>query len=248
MPIIGALLLLILQFALFAHAKRTGRGWLWQWIIMLLPVVGSVAYIVTQVLPDLLGGRITGPHPPRLIHADDPRRELRRRKLQLPAGDRQAHVQLARECMQVGLYIEAADLLEAALGGVYAGNPEIMLLLARAQFQADDAEACVATLDALIDANPEFRSTDGHLLYARALTELGRLDAAVQEYEVLLKSCPGEQARVRFAQLLERRGERQRAQALYREALERGAQAPADYREREREWLALAEAALRGKT
>ncbi len=62
------------------------------------------------------------------------------------------------------------------------------------------------TLDDLIRLNPDFRSPEGHLLYARALETEGNADKALEEYKVLAQSYPGAEAAARYAQLLKRAG------------------------------------------
>ena len=48
-------------------------------------------------------------------------------------------------------------------------------------------------------ANPEFRSPDAGLLYARVLEELGDLTLAEREYRLVAGYYPGAEARVRGA-------------------------------------------------
>lgn len=42
----------ILQIVCVAHLVRTGRNQLWLLAIMLLPIAGSLAYVVMEVVPD----------------------------------------------------------------------------------------------------------------------------------------------------------------------------------------------------
>ena len=51
------ILSIAIQAGLIVHVIKTGRNMLWIWAIALLPLVGSIAYTVVEVLPDLLGGR-----------------------------------------------------------------------------------------------------------------------------------------------------------------------------------------------
>ena len=73
-------------------------------------------------------------------------------------------------------------------------TPNLMLGLARAQFAAGKPADARATLDALIQHNPEFRSADGHLLYARALEAEGQSQRALEEYKALGGYYPGAEA------------------------------------------------------
>ena len=102
------------------------------------------------------------------------------------------------------------------------------------------AAAARATLDALIGHNPEFRSPEGHLLYARALEAEGNVEKALAEYAVLAPAYPGAEGTVRYAQLLEAQGRRAEAQKLARELIEQARIAPRHYRQAQREWLEAA--------
>ena len=115
-----------------------------------------------------------------------------------------------------------------------------MEMLAHAYFENGDPASAKRTLDDLIEANPHHKSTSGHLLYARSLEALQLFDDAKREYEVLLDTFPGEQARVRFALMLKSLGDEARAKTLFEESLERAKRAPKHYRDREQEWLRLA--------
>ena len=53
-----ALLLVIIDVMLVVHAVRTGRASPWVFIILLVPVVGAIAYVVAVLVPDLTGSQL----------------------------------------------------------------------------------------------------------------------------------------------------------------------------------------------
>ncbi len=116
-----------------------------------------------------------------------------------------------------------------------------MLGVARAQFEKGDAAGARATLDELIRLNPDFRSAQGHLLYARALESEGNTTKALEEYKALAPSYPGAEAAVRYAQLLKAQGHADDSRKVALDLLEQSRIAPAHYRRAQREWLDLAE-------
>ena len=69
---------LAIQVTLIVHCIRTGRNWLWMLAIGLLPVAGSVAYVLVEVLPDLFRGRGTRRAVRGVRRALDPEQDLRR--------------------------------------------------------------------------------------------------------------------------------------------------------------------------
>jgi len=85
--------------------------------------------------------------------------------------------------------------------------------------------------------NPEFRSVDGHLLYARTLDACGEDDKALEEYEAIAAYYAGAEARLRFGNFLEKRGKRARALAQYREIVSGAELAPRHYRQAQRRWI-----------
>ena len=62
----------------------------------------------------------------------------------------------------------------------------------------------------------------------------------MRQYESVVPRYPGEEARCRFALLLEQLGQEQRAQQLFREILESVKGAPSYYRRRQTEWIRIA--------
>ena len=124
-------------------------------------------------------------------------------------------------------------------------RPPVAWQAAKAQFALGLAGEARDTLDALIAANPKYRSSDGHLLYARALEAMGETAAALHEYETLAPGYPGEEGRARYAQLLLRDGQRDKAQAVFNDIIRRSSLAPDYYRRDQREWIDLAKREVR---
>lgn len=93
--------------------------------------------------------------------------------------------------------------------------------------------------------HPGFRSHDRHLLYARSLEALGSIPQALEEYQALAPSFPGEEARWRYAQLLKQNGQNGQARQVLEEILLRTKRAPKYYRRKEQEWVKRAEQMLK---
>lgn len=237
----------VLQFLCIVHMIRSGRPYWWTWIILAGSFLGVAAYVFTQVLPDLQNDPRTR-NAARAMHKKlDPTRDLRRLRDELTRADTvQNRLKLAGEFMNLGEYAEAEGILRACLKGLHATDADILLAQARAQFGQGKAAETVATLDALIAANPGFKSSDGHLLYARSLEALDRPQDALKEYEALAESYPGEEARVRLAELLRKLGRDADAREVLRKVLERVRIAPSYYRKAQRDWTQRAEQMLKG--
>lgn len=241
MPIILGLSL-VLQVFCAIHAVRSGKDSFWLWIIIIAPGLGSFVYLVTQVLPELGGSRTVHRARRSLVNTVDPKRELRKRTVELEVSNTvQNRMALADECMEAGMFDDAAELLEEAMTGLHKTDPGLMERYASASFGQGNAQRAKNTLDELIAANPDYRSPEAHLLYARSLEGMGDLDAAREEYEALHESYPGEEGRVRYALLLQKTGDVDRARQMFAESLKRSRHAPAHYRKAQRDWLKIAE-------
>ena len=239
MPAIG--LLFTIQVAFAIHAVRTGRELFWVFIIVFIPAIGCVIYFFTQILPDLEQSQVAKKAGDSLVKAIDPQRELRRRKTDLEVTDTiENRIKLADECIEMRYFDEAISLLQTCDKNTHQNDPHILLRLAKAQFGDGQFDATKRTLERLIKVNPSFTSHEGHLLYARSLEKTGRPQQALEEYEVLSRSYPGEEGRVRYALLLKDQGNLALANEVFKDSLNRFKQATRYYKKKERHWINIA--------
>jgi hypothetical protein len=233
---------LVIQAVLVVHCIRSGRNTLWVWVIIFLPALGSLAYVLVEILPGLFGSRGTRRAVRGVRKALDPEQDLRRFETEARmTGDVASRQRYADELTRQGRPTEAIAVYLQALTGLYESDPNLLLGLAQAQFAAGAFADARATLDCLIALNPNFRSPDGHLLYARALAGEGNRDKALEEYSELIKYYSGAEAPLRYAQLLRASGRTEEARRVLKELLEHARFAPRHYRRMQHEWLSLAE-------
>ena len=233
---------IFVQVVLIIHCVKTGRNQIWIWVLALLSIPGAIAYIVVELLPDLLGNRRTKRAVREVKGVLDPGAELRKaERVALVSGDVASRQRYAEELAKQGRHAEAAGVYRTLLTGLYATDPDLMLGLARAQFESADAAGAQATLEALIAANPEFKSADGHLLFARAVEAAGDAAKALEEYRALAEYYPGGEAAVRYARLLAQQGRADDARRVLRELVDRMSLAPPHVRKAQQAWLAEAE-------
>jgi hypothetical protein len=229
---------IIIQVLLIVHCIRTGRNFLWILAIALLPLVGTLAYIAVELVPDLFRSDTARRTARGMKKALDPGADLRRYADEARlTGNVASRQRYADELVRHGRYDEAIATYGQALTGLYEHDPNIMLGLARAQFGKGDATAARTTLDEVTRLNPDFRSPEAQLLYARALEAEGNVAKALEEYRILAPAYPGAEASVRYAQLLKAQGKIAEAVTIARELLEQARLAPAHYRRAQREWL-----------
>jgi hypothetical protein len=228
---------ILLLIVCVVHAVRTGRIFPWIYVIIFLPLIGSLIYIGMEILPELVGGRRA-----RLIGASvrelaDPHRGLREaHRAAGLVGSVDSKRALAEEYMARGRYADARAIYSDALQGQFKDDTALLYGLARAQFMCGDGAGVQSTLDALQRADPNYSSADAHLLYARALEMQEKGNDALEEYRKLVRYYPGEEARARFGLLLKKLGRADEAKAVFQEILRLLDGAPSRYRRAQKEW------------
>jgi hypothetical protein len=248
MPLYGlGILTFLVQFTCAAHVVRTDRSWLWIIPIVLLPWIGCATYLLLAVLPDA----VRASRPIRRMSHDatsiaDPGTSYRRKKRDMETiGSAQTKRVFADECIKRGQFQEAVDLYTSALEGAHSDDPALLHGLARARLLAGDGAGAQAAFESLKSISPADFTADARLDLARALVLQGENDETKAQYESLVPTYPGEEARCRYALLLLQMGDAERAQRLFREIVDSMHGSPGYYRRRQREWLNIAKRNLR---
>lgn len=232
----------LISLAFAYHCIRTGRPWWWLIIIGMLPGIGWAAYVIFAVVPDMFGSTSARRFADNVANMADPGRGYREKLRQVEqVGSADAKRGLAEECIKRGRFQDAVDLYEGAMNGPLGGSDPVLLRgLARARLLAGDGQGAVTAFERLKDLDRAAFDSDAELDYARALALVGRTQDAVRQYEAVVPRYPGEEARCRFAILLDSIGQKERANALFREIVESVRHAPGYYRSRQREWYRIA--------
>jgi hypothetical protein len=235
------ILSLAIQAGLIVHVIKTGRNMLWIWAIALLPLAGPIAYIAVEILPEFFGGRAARRAKSGMQRMIDPDRNLRRASAEVEiSGNVDARRRLAEELLERGQFDAAAEVYLGGLKGIFEHDPTLLMGLARAQFGRKDFAAARTTLERLRQNNPDFKSMDADLLYARTLDALDALEEAERAYAEVAAGYPGAEARLRYALLLKRRGKVEEAQRILKDLLDSAKLGPAHYRRAQGQWLDLA--------
>jgi hypothetical protein len=244
MPVLG-LLILGAQVLCVTHVVRTGRPFWWIYLIIFAPLVGTIVYLGVEVLPGLYRGPTARQAAARVAKVVDPFRGVRDawRRLEM-SPTVQNKTALAQEYLAAGQPQDAVALYREALSGIHATDPALMLALARALFLLGDTAEVLATLERLREANPEYDSTQGHLLYAQSLEMEGRTAEALYEYAALAAYYPGQEARCRYALLLQMTGRVAEARDLFEEICKAIDYGPRHQYREQRQWYDLAKREL----
>ena len=215
MPLLAGILLAIDIIAII-HIVRNGYPQWWIYVVLFAPGVGALAFFLFEIVPGLgapPAGRKAVANVRRTL---DPDKELRERAKAFDrAGTPKNAIDLAEELVRRGYHDDAVALYARVMTGLYENDPALLIGRARAEFGKGDFAAARASLDRVQERNPGYVSREGHLLYARAVEAMGDTKQAIEEYEALIPTYPGPEAKVRFALMLERLGQTGRAQELF---------------------------------
>ncbi len=245
MPLI--FLSIVVPLALVVHIIKTGRNMSWFFIVLFFPLIGSLAYFIIELLPELTNTRTAKSAQRSLAKAVDPDKELREAAAQYElARTAQNALRLAGAHLERGQFREARELYQRSLSGVHSDDPDLLLGLAAAHFGLAEYAEVLRCLDTLKTTNPGKTSQDGHLLYARALDELGRGDEAIHEYEALVGYYSGPEPTCRLATLLKAKGRADEARTLFESVVARSKTAGKHYNTLYRDWVALARCETQG--
>ena len=244
MPAIG--LSFIVQIAFIVHALKNDKPYYWIFILFFMPGLGPLVYFIVELLPEILESR-SGRSAVRGIKKTlNPAAELRQRQIEHRlSGSVDATRRLAGELLASGKYRDAIEHYQQALNGLYEHDPDLLLGLATAQFASDEFLEARQTLDRLIEHNPDYKSPEGHLIYARAVEACGDVEQAHEEYVAVIAYFAGAEAHVRFGSFLESQGKSDLAREQYEEILTAAELAPKHYVKAQKEWINAARTGLK---
>jgi hypothetical protein len=246
--------ILLINLALAYHSIRTGRSPLWllglaaaSFMGFLVTIAVWIGYLLFAVIPDLLRSQGARRFADNVVSAADPGRGFREKKRDVErVGSADSKRALADECLRLGRLADAVELYESAMQGpIGQDDPTLIKGLARARMLSGDGPAAESLFLKLRALDPAAFDADAELDYARALALQSKNEAAIRQYESVAVRYPGEEARCRFALLLESVGQNDRAQALFKEILASVKGAPGYYRRRQKEWTTIARQHLR---
>jgi hypothetical protein len=239
---LGFGLVFLIDLAFAWHIIRTGRSPIWIAVVGFLGPIGWGAYVVFVLLPDMWSSNSARRFTDNVVNVADPDRAYREKQRDVArVGSADAKRALAEECIKMGRFADAVELYESALAGPLGANdPALLKGLARAKMLSGDGAAAETLFLKLKQIDPNAFDADAELDYARALALQEKNDEAVRQYESVVPRYPGEEARCRFALLLQQLGRDNRAQQYFREILESVKGAPGYYRRRQSEWTRIA--------
>jgi hypothetical protein len=251
---IPALIELAAKATCIVHLVRTGRNYLWFWVILLLPFAGALIYFFVEILPGLRAGRRSGGGGGSggsgglgvtLKLPQTSTRRIAKLKDELTFSNTiEKRVELAQCYTATGRHEEAIGTLRECLRGAFRDDPLLTYELARTHFAAGQYRETLASLEPLAAQSWRHDIPGRLLLAARTHEALEDNAAANAVYAEALKVASGQETRCRYALLLERLGRADEARTLFSETVEHARRADRRYRRMNAEWIKTARVRL----
>jgi hypothetical protein len=241
---------ILVQILCVVHLIRNHRNNLWLWAIILLPIAGSAAYVVVEILPGLFQRREVRAVQAAAVRRLDPDRELRAAREAVDVADTAAtRTALADALAGAGNWNEALRHYRKALAKTPGTDRTAQLKLARACLESGNGAEARRLLEALPQSASSSENDRAALLLARSLEEIGETERAIALYSDLGERMPGAEAQCRHAALLIGGGRGREAVPLLEETERRARRLDKMERRKEAEmydWAARTLAELRG--
>jgi hypothetical protein len=245
MPLFGGgLLSLLISVLLCVHVVRTNQQIFWIFVILFVPVLGSLIYVLAVVVPEMAGGTRAKRMGMAARDTLDPTREYRTAKA-AAADSPTVHnrMRLAAAAAGLGRHAEAEQLYSEAATGIHADDPALLLGRANALIELGRAGEALPLLDKLTEEQPT-RSPSTALAQARVYEALGHYKEADAAYQWAAGRLPGLEALARYAAFLANTGRRQEAADHLAEIDRRIERSNPQFRRESRPWRDLAAQAL----
>jgi len=225
-----------LQAICAIHCMRKGNQQKWIWIIVCLPVVGSIAYIFSEIITGRNVGNVTS----GVGSVFNPGGSVRKLEQQLRFADTfHNRVALADAYLASGNTKDAIDLYEKSLTGVFTENEHLIkqLILAYDKVGRYDDIIPLATK---IYSSPQFARSKMHVLYALALEHAGKNEQAEKEFKLMDSRYANFEARFQYSLFLTRAGRHNDAKQLLDAIVDEGAHLSSRERRANSEWIGRA--------
>lgn len=221
-----------LQILVIIHALKTDRK---QWLYMLIfiPVVGSLIYLYMEVLPDLRNGTFLS----SLQKYFMPGQKIKQweRKVQI-SGSITNKLGLAEAYAEQKQYEKAIELTSSCLKGLYVDDPAILLQLARQYFQNGQYQESIRFFDQLNKNNGNFSMVEDELLYVRALEGTGEIEAVHQGYKRIIRNHHSLEAMFHYGMFLKKQQQKAEAKLQFQAVREEIKLLPRYLRRRNAQW------------
>ena len=192
---------LILQALCVFHCIRRGTQNRWIWIIVFLPFIGSVVYILTEIIQKRHVNSAKG----SLLDLVNPSGRIKKLEHNFNfSGTFTNRIALADAYLEAGFYEKAIELYEPVLTGIFDNSEGAIRNLIQAYFKVGRYND-VVKIAPKVTGSLDFSKTPANLYYALALEQLEKFDAAESEFKKMNQRFSNYQQRFNYGTFLARR-------------------------------------------
>lgn len=234
----GSILTLILTIGCLVHLIRNGRAFWWIFIFIFFPGIGAIVYFIVEILPDLRGRdfqRGVADVKDRLM-TPDARIHALEKELQV-ADTVEKRTELAEAYGQAERWADALDTYRGCVEGPLGDDPFLLFGFARAAFHAGNLDEALQALHRIDQGGSRDKLEERRLLRARIFWSQGDTDSALEQFEAVADTFPGEEGRFRYAELLSSLGRGDDAVVIWKDMVETMNQHSPLYRKQNRHWF-----------
>jgi hypothetical protein len=191
-------IILILQGICVIHSIRKGNQSKWIWIIVFLPVIGSIAYIFTEIIKKQHVSSIQS----EVVNIVNPGGRIKDLEKKFKFTDTfNNRVALADAYLQSGMNEQAIELYEGGLKGMFQDNEHAIKQLMQCYYNVgrfDDVTRIAPKIARTVD----FTKSRANILYALALEQTGKSDLAEKEFRAMNHRYSNYEARFNYGEFL----------------------------------------------
>jgi len=233
---------LILQGICLIHSFRNGTQQRWLWIIVFLPLIGSLIYLYQEVLSNT---RIKAPDVKAVLN---PGVKLKRLEDEVKFTDTFANrIKLADAYLEAGYVDKAVEIYTTSLTGAFSENEHVLAQLIVAYDKQGRYDEIIPIARKLYKL-PQFARSRIHVLYAKALEQTGNIAAAEDEFKLMKGRYSYFENRYEYGLFLIRQDRIEDAATIFSDIIEEQPHLSAVERNSNKVWFAKAKAELKNIT
>ena len=230
-----------LQLICVIHCIRKGNQNKWIWIIVFVPLVGGIAYIVTEMFT----GREIQQVQSGIGSILNPSGSIRKLEENLRFSDTfNNRIALADAYLATGQTDKAVELYESSYTGAFTENEQLLKQLIIA-YSLQQRHKDVIPMAQKLYSTPQFARSKVHLLYAMALEHTGNIEQAEKEFKLMNVRYSHFESRYQYGLFLQRGHRMQEAKDIFTGMISESAHLSSRERNSDRIWFAKAKEELR---
>ena len=238
---VNSTVIIVLQAICVIHCIRKGNSNNWIWLIVLVPVIGAIAYIVSEMFTHDQVEQVQA----GVTTVLNPTGKIKKLEQQLKFSDTFSNrVQLADAYLDNGQTERAIALYESSLTGAFTENEYVLTQLSKAYFLMQRYNDVIAVTKK-IHKLPQYPRSKAHLQYAMALEQTGNAEAAEREFKLMKVRFAYFESRYQYGLFLQRANRDEEARQVFKDIIEEAIQLSPREKRNHRKWIHLAKEQLK---